>query len=477
MKKLHKKPRSERESESNLKERPSYDVQRLNRQALWTLQGKFTISEPDDKYEREAEQVADTVMQKQASTAMESQGSLTSDRIQRMFSRSQLRHRHGKPLNCEECKKKLHGRMDGAGNGVKISGGVEQVADMARESGKPLSDHTRSFFETRMGRDFSDVRVHTDSKAAEVARSIDAQAFTVGKDLVFKDEAFRPESHDGRELIAHELAHVVQQHGQGTQPHNSAEELSPVRMGLSPFRGTDVSVSQKLIQRQADVGVENRDVGYGPPAGKPAQRADRPPHSVGDVKQAPDTSIGQILDNFFAPNSSEKMWVMKEGNDYTQIVRRWDPVIKAVNKVKKHLESNCVTWRRLHKTDPSWKPGKTDPPETDPNAYKKWVHQPPGTDPMTCAEAFSAYMGTKPLPFTRGYQSFELYTCAIGSFGIYATVDSINCTKQTAELNIWMYNAMDRKSFGRFKKFFPMSGMKRQYMWWNWSDSHTWGSS
>lgn len=477
MRKLEKKPGSERKTETNWDERPSYDVQRVNRQSLWTLQGKFTVSEPDDKYEREAEQVADAVMQKPTSPGMESQEPLTLDRIQRVFPRSQHRHRHVKPLNGEEGEKELQRRMDGAGKGVKISGGVEQAPDMASESGKPLSDPTRSFFETRMGRDFSDVRVHTDPKAAEVARSIDAQAFTVGKDVVFKDGAFSPESYDGRQLIAHELAHVVQQYGFGTQPHDSADELSPVRMGPSPPRGTDVGVPQKLIQRQADVGVENRDVGYGPPAGKPAQRADRPPHSAEDVRQVPDTSIGQILDNFFSPHSSEKMWVMKEGNDYTEIVRRWDPVIKAVNKVKKHLESNCVTWRRLHKTDPSWKPGKTDPPKTDPNAYEKWVHQPPGTDPATCAEAFSVYMGTKPVPFTRGYQSFELYTCAIGSFGIYATVDSINCTNQDAELNIWMYNAMDQKSFGPFKKLFPMSGMKRQYMWWNWSDSHTWGSS
>ncbi|MFO1423437.1 MAG: hypothetical protein U1F70_07240 [Candidatus Competibacteraceae bacterium] len=206
------------------------------------------------------------------------------------------------------------------------------------------------------------------------------------------------------------------------------------------------------------------------------------------------TTIGQILDNFFSPFSVESLWVMPETDNYTTIVRRWQPVIDAVNQAKANLAANCPLWKTSHKTSASWKPGKTDPPATDPNAYSIWVSSPPGTDPDTCRDAFIVYAGSVaaraaaralggvippltsiPLPTV---QTWELYTCSIGSFGISATVDSIDCAAKTAKMNIWMYNVMSKKSFGRFASHpaFAASGMKNQYMWWNWSESHAWGS-
>src|SRR5215472_356615 len=77
--------------------------------------------------------------------------------------------------------------------------------------GSPLEPGARSFLEDRMGADFSDVRVHTGSKADESARSINAHAYTVGTDVVFRSGAYEPESASGRHVLAHELAHVMQQ--------------------------------------------------------------------------------------------------------------------------------------------------------------------------------------------------------------------------------------------------------------------------
>jgi len=130
-------------------------------------------------------------------------------------------------------------------------------------------------------------------------------------------------------------------------------------------------------------------------------------------------------------------------------------------------------------TDSSWTPGMTDPPVTDPNAHGIWVSSPPGTDPETCRNAFIVYVTTKANPLMPTVQTFELYTCSIGSFGIYATVNTIDCAAKTAQMNIWMYNAMDRGSFGRYASHpvFALSGMERQYMWWNWTESHSWGPS
>jgi hypothetical protein len=78
-------------------------------------------------------------------------------------------------------------------------------------SGQPLERSTQRFMEGRMGQDFGDVRVHTDATASDSARSVNAQAYTVGNDIVFQNGAYAPETDTGRHMLAHELTHVVQQ--------------------------------------------------------------------------------------------------------------------------------------------------------------------------------------------------------------------------------------------------------------------------
>jgi hypothetical protein len=77
--------------------------------------------------------------------------------------------------------------------------------------GTPLDAGTRADMESRLGHDFGDVRVHTDQAAHDSARSLNAQAYTVGSDVVFQRDRFDPASPDGRLMLAHELTHVVQQ--------------------------------------------------------------------------------------------------------------------------------------------------------------------------------------------------------------------------------------------------------------------------
>jgi hypothetical protein len=86
---------------------------------------------------------------------------------------------------------------------------VEEV--LRGGAGRPLDGTTRAFFEHRLGHDFGGVRVHTGSRAAESARAVGAQAYTVGRDIVFGEGKHAPEQREGRRLLAHELAHVVQQ--------------------------------------------------------------------------------------------------------------------------------------------------------------------------------------------------------------------------------------------------------------------------
>jgi hypothetical protein len=87
------------------------------------------------------------------------------------------------------------------------------VHEVLRSPGQPLDSATRSFMEPHFGHDFSQVRVHTDSRAAESARAVNVVAYTVGRDVVFGAGRYSPMTTAGQRLLAHELTHFVQQCG------------------------------------------------------------------------------------------------------------------------------------------------------------------------------------------------------------------------------------------------------------------------
>ena len=85
------------------------------------------------------------------------------------------------------------------------------IHEVLHSPGQPLDGDTRDSMETRFGYDLSHVRVHTDPRAADSARAVNAAAYTVGRDVVFGQGSFDPASHEGRHRLAHELVHVQQQ--------------------------------------------------------------------------------------------------------------------------------------------------------------------------------------------------------------------------------------------------------------------------
>ncbi len=85
------------------------------------------------------------------------------------------------------------------------------VHDVISSGGSPLDTDTRTDMESRMGADFSDVRVHHDTAAHESAKGVGAHAYTVGNNVVFQRDAYDPSSPQGRTTLAHELTHVIQQ--------------------------------------------------------------------------------------------------------------------------------------------------------------------------------------------------------------------------------------------------------------------------
>lgn len=98
-----------------------------------------------------------------------------------------------------------------AGLGVPADDAPSTVHHALSSRGQPLPVSTRQEMEERFGHDFSRVRIHTDSRAAESALSVGASAYTVGQDVVFSDGSYAPHSQQGSKLLAHELAHVIQQ--------------------------------------------------------------------------------------------------------------------------------------------------------------------------------------------------------------------------------------------------------------------------
>jgi len=172
-----------------------------------SVQTKLTIGAPHDKYEQEADRVADQVMRMRDPSPVEPTPS--EPKIQHV---------------CEECEEEvrrqtieeeeeelLQPKRDSESGGSLLGPETQGRITAMRQGGAPLSANTRKFFEPRFRQDFSGVRVHTDAVAGDTARSVNALAYTVGQNIVFASGQYEPWTFSGQRLLAHELTHVIQQ--------------------------------------------------------------------------------------------------------------------------------------------------------------------------------------------------------------------------------------------------------------------------
>jgi hypothetical protein len=154
----------------------------------------LVMGRPDDPMEREADAAADHVLRLSAPAP-----TLT------------VSGTHSIARQCSCCEDDATIRRHQASN-APAAGAIPPIVGEALSSpGVPLDYETKAFFEPRFQRDLSAVRVHAGGRSAEAARSINANAYTVGQDIVFDDGRYDPLSGAGRRLLAHELAHTVQQ--------------------------------------------------------------------------------------------------------------------------------------------------------------------------------------------------------------------------------------------------------------------------
>ena len=165
-----------------------------------SIQPKLKIGTANDPLEYEADRVADHVMHMPAPSASAAAASPQANR---------------KCDTSEEAAEKFQRKL--AGPQAATGETPTLVHEVLRSPGQPLDTAAREFFEPRFGHDFSRVRVHTDARAADTAKSINAKAFTVGRDIAFGAGQYAPKSHEGQRLLAHELTHVVQQDGEHVQ--------------------------------------------------------------------------------------------------------------------------------------------------------------------------------------------------------------------------------------------------------------------
>jgi len=178
------------------------------------LQAKLEIGAVDDPLEREADQVAGAVLNAKTPAP------------------AALRR---KCAACEEEDGTLQREPDGAAADVAgdVPASVRQTLDSA---GQRLDADTRAFFEPRFGMDFSGVRVHDDDRAAQSARDVGAHAYAVSNHVVFAAGRFAPKTSEGGRLLAHELAHTVQQ--RAALPVLQRQEATPADTGKAADTAT-----------------------------------------------------------------------------------------------------------------------------------------------------------------------------------------------------------------------------------------------
>jgi hypothetical protein len=169
----------------------------------------LVVSQPGDASELEAERIAGEIVRSKAPATCSP----------------------GERCECESC---LQRRTSDA-SAVSADG-----TSALNSEGRPLDDGTRAFFEPRFGRDLSDVRIHTGHDASRSARALGAHAFTVGRDIVFGEGQYAPQTESGKQLLAHEVVHTLQQQEPGGRRIHGAWYHSPLEFLTMVIAGLDL---------------------------------------------------------------------------------------------------------------------------------------------------------------------------------------------------------------------------------------------
>ena len=200
------------------------------------FQPKLTVNQPNDLYEQEADRVAESVVNQPNSF---------------FASVPKINHSISPVINRCACnEEKEIQRKENTSARDESETHLEKYTAAINSSGNCLPKNTANFFNQKMGYDFSNVKIHTDSIAAKSADSINAHAYTTGNHIVFNQNQYQPETTDGKKLLAHELTHVVQQ--QATQQSIQRKEDDKCRKDIPDLENPEL-LGPAFIKKDADL--------------------------------------------------------------------------------------------------------------------------------------------------------------------------------------------------------------------------------
>jgi hypothetical protein len=176
------------------------------------IQTKLTVNEPGDPFEKEADRVADQVVQK-----------MDKGTIGR------------KPIFESKNDEGVQRKAADPGGAGAVPASIEHGLAGSKGGGSSLPEGMRQEMEQTMGSDLSGVRLHNDDKANQMSKDLGAQAFTHGKDIYFNSGKYSPESKEGKHLLAHEVTHTVQQGAVRRTP--SIQKVTPPKGGNAAANG------------------------------------------------------------------------------------------------------------------------------------------------------------------------------------------------------------------------------------------------
>jgi hypothetical protein len=196
------------------------------------IQAKLTVNQPGDKYEQEADRVASQVVQQINTSKIQSHQSDETIQPQTLMRKAEVQD-----------------------SGIRTSPKFEVSLKQEQGRGQPLHQSIREPMQQAFGTDLSEVRVHTTSLSNELNETVQAKAFTTGRDVFFRQGAYQPGSREGQQLIAHELTHVVQQNGTSSLGNKAVIQREETKL-LSKEAGKKTKDEEKYI-KQGQSGYQN----------------------------------------------------------------------------------------------------------------------------------------------------------------------------------------------------------------------------
>lgn len=234
------------------------------------VQAKLVVGPVNDPYEQEADRVADQVMRMPDSEVA----------IQRACTDCEEEEQVQRQADGEEEEEQsIQGKREGSAAGGPVT--TKHAAQIAsiKTGGEPLRPSSRNFFEQRFGHDFGSVRIHSDDRAAQSAKSIHAQAYTTGQHIVFGAGHYSPDTNTGQRLLAHELTHVIQQSG--------GERIQRQEEPQSEQQNDSGSGAIIYPERELPPGLSIEGPGAAPAGGEPT-----PPPDEAEVSRLPSSDSG-----------------------------------------------------------------------------------------------------------------------------------------------------------------------------------------